>query len=78
MKVDVKCFAGLTGGETCTYQEATTYELDNGNNVNDLLDRVDLPSEDVSLVLVNGKKANADTALSEGDRVGFFPAVGGM
>ena len=78
MKVDVKCFAGLTGGETCNYHDATTYELENGNNVNDLLDRVDLPSEKVSFVMVNGKKANTETGLSEGDRVGFFPAVGGM
>lgn len=78
MKVNVKCFAGLTSGETCNYHEATTYEIDSGKNVNDLLSRVDLPSDNVSLVLVNGKKAHTDTALSEGDRVGFFPAVGGM
>lgn len=78
MKVDVKCFATLTKSESCNFENATAYEIEDGNNVKDLIDKTDLPADRVALTFVNGRKASVDTTLSDGDRVGFFPAVGGM
>ena len=78
MKVNVKCFASLSEKDSCNFKTETAYTIEPGNNVGDLIDRVDLPTEEVSLVFVNGRKRSTQTALSDGDRVGLFPAVGGM
>ena len=78
MKVDVKCFATLTESAGCNFENATAYEIEDGNNVKDLMDKTNLPADRVALTFVNGRKASVDTTLTDGDRVGFFPAVGGM
>ena len=78
MKVNVKCFANLSEAEGCNFENATAYDIEPGKRVEDLIDSADLSADDVSLVFVNGKKVAVDAALSEGDRVGLFPATGGM
>ena len=78
MKVNVKCFATLSEAEGCNFENATAYDIEPGKRVEDLIESADLRPDDVSLVFVNGKKVSADAALSDGDRVGLFPAVGGM
>ena len=78
MNVNVKCFANLAEGESCNFNAAMPFELKAGNSVNDLIETMNLPAEKVSLVFVNGKKVFFDAVLSDGDRVGLFPPVGGM
>lgn len=78
MKIAVKCFATLADGETCDYKGATEYEMADGARVDDLTRKLDIPEDQVKLVFVNGRMGRADTVLSEGDRVGLAPAVGGM
>jgi molybdopterin converting factor small subunit len=78
MKVDVKCFANLADKDTCSFDDATVYEIENGRSVRDLIDQVRLPADKVALTFVNGRQVTVDTALADGDRVGFFPATGGM
>lgn len=36
-----------------------------------------LPPGDIALVTINGRRAGWETPLREGDRVEFFPRVGG-
>ena len=74
MKVNVKCFASLANPETCDYKESTAYELEEGQTVEHLIKLSKLNSEDVAMVLVNGRAGGLDTVLSEGDRVGLTPA----
>lgn len=45
--------------------------------VKDLLKRFGVPEKSVKLIFVNGVHARSDRVLSEGDRVGVFPPVGG-
>ena len=78
MKVDVKCFATLVNGDTCDYRKPITYNIEDGQTVGDLADRVGVARADVKISFVNGRQAGHDTILSPGDRVGFVPAVGGM
>ena len=78
MNIDVKCFATLAEADSCDYRDTTTYEMQSGARVEDLADRLGLPKEKIEIVFVNGRKTNLDADLSEGDRVGLFPAVGGM
>ena len=78
MKVDLKCFAKLVNPDACDFKESTSYELDNGQTVEHLLEAAEISSEDVKFAFVNSRIVEFDTVLSEGDRVGLAPAVGGM
>jgi molybdopterin converting factor small subunit len=78
MKVDLKCFAKLVNPDTCNFKESTSYELDNGQTVEHLLEQAQIKRADVKIAFVNSRIADFETVLSEGDRVGLAPAVGGM
>ena len=78
MKVNLKCFSKLVNAETCDYKDSTPYELDEGQSVEDLVDRAGIAREDVKIAFVNSRKVELDTVLADGDQVGLAPAVGGM
>jgi sulfur carrier protein ThiS len=78
MKVTLKCFSTLVDSDSCDYKEGTTYELSEGQTLQDLVDRAGVASEDVKIAFVNSRKADFDTVLCNNDRVGLAPAVGGM
>ena len=78
MKVNVKCFATLADSDSCDFKGTTTYELDDGRTVDDLIRHAGFESGDVKIAFVNNRLVDMDTVLSDGDRVGLAPAVGGM
>lgn len=78
MKVDVRCFANLANRETCDYRKPSSYDLDDGQTVEILAHLAGIAPEAVKIIFVNGRKKGLHTVLSEGDRVGLVPAVGGM
>ena len=78
MKVRLKCFATLVDPDTCDYKKSTSYELDEGQTVQDLVQRAGIHGEDVKVAFVNSRKADLKTVLTDNDRVGLTPAVGGM
>jgi molybdopterin converting factor small subunit len=78
MKVELKCFSTLVNPDTCDYKKSTTYELDEGQTVQDLVQRAGIDGDDVKVAFVNNRKADLNTVLSDTDRVGLTPAVGGM
>ena len=78
MRVDLKCFAKLVNPGTCDFKESTSYELDQGQTVQHLLEQAEISREDIEIAFVNSRVVDLDTVLSEGDRVGLAPAVGGM
>ncbi|NNL75127.1 MAG: MoaD/ThiS family protein [Desulfobacterales bacterium] len=78
MKIDLKCFANLVDPGTCDFRESTGYTLKDGTTVKDLIREAGIDHKKVKVAFVNSNVVNLDTALSEGDRVGLVPAVGGM
>ncbi|NLI81720.1 MAG: MoaD/ThiS family protein [Deltaproteobacteria bacterium] len=78
MKISVKCFATMAEAHQCDYRQASPHELPNGATVKDLAKVLGIAPEEVKLVFVNGKGAELDTVLKEGDQVGLAPATGGM
>ena len=78
MKVDVYLYATLSRHlpENATGR-CVTLKLGDGSSVRDLLDRLEIPAQQVKLIFINGVHAQMETRLSEGDRVGIFPPVGG-
>ena len=78
MQVDLKCFAKLVNPGTCDFKESSSYELDQGQTVQHLLEQAEISREDIKIAFVNSRVVDLDTVLSEGDQVGLAPAVGGM
>ena len=63
MKVNLKCFSNLADSDTCDFRDSTEYELNDGQTVEALVERAGI---------------DKNTVLSEGDRIGLAPSVGGM
>jgi len=78
MKVNLKCFSALVNPDTCDYRDSTLYDLADGQTVGDLIHRAGIASDEVKIAFVNSRIVNFGTVLSDGDRVGLSPAVGGM
>jgi len=78
MKVSLRCFSSLANPNTCDFMDSTTYSLKDGQTVDDLVQRAGLDRQDVKIAFVNNQIVHFDKVLSDGDRVGLAPAVGGM
>lgn len=76
MQLTVKCFATLN-----KYQPSPdgAYELetDGQATLSHLVDALGMNPDDVTIMFINGRHANMDAPLADGDKVGLFPAVGG-
>jgi molybdopterin synthase sulfur carrier subunit len=57
--------------------EPLPLELETGTTIGQLLGRLGISPDSIQLVFVNGRMEKHSYSLSEGDRVAFFPPVGG-
>ena len=73
MDVEVRLFAGFRVGRF----KRRTLDLPQPTRLRDLVARLDIPEEKVSLRLINGRFSALDQPLAAGDVVSLFPAVGG-
>lgn len=78
MKIKLKCFSKLTDPEKCDYRESTSYDISEGQTVEDLLGQVGIDKKNVKVAFLNSKIASFNTVLSDGDQIGLAPPVGGM
>jgi len=78
MKVNLKCFAQLAKENVCDYKGSTPHELPEDSSVNDLINRLGLPREDIKVIFVNNTIVSADTVLRDGDNLALAPVTGGM
>ena len=79
MKIELNLYASLA---RCIPREAGApcnriWEVGEGTTILALLHRLQVPMDRVKLIFLNGLHAQGDEKLSEGDRVGVFPAVAG-
>lgn len=74
MHITVKCFATLSH---LTPEKGEYNALPEHATIQDLMQALNVPAEEVKIIFVNGCGAQADTILQDGDRVGLFPPVGG-
>jgi sulfur-carrier protein len=78
MQVRVKLFAALSryfGNAS----PGTPFEVEvsEGATLSDLVNRLQLPREEVKVFYLNGRARPIDWPLKPGDEVGIFPYVGG-
>lgn len=61
------------------YDAETGLSLDmpEGASVRELARHIQVPPEEIKIVMINGRQSEGTDTLRDGDRVALFPAVGG-
>jgi len=78
MKVNLKCFAELSEGDVCDFTGSDQYEISEGDTVENLLDRLGMPKEEIKIIFLNHKIVDFGAVLHDGDQLGLAPPVGAM
>jgi molybdopterin synthase sulfur carrier subunit len=52
-------------------------EIEPGETVGQLLDRLGVPRRETRILFVNGRAASLSDKLAGGEQIGVFPAIGG-
>ncbi|HOJ78042.1 MAG TPA: MoaD/ThiS family protein [Bacillota bacterium] len=73
MKVKVRLFATLREGRS----RESELEVPEATTVLDIINALNIPEEEVALLLINGRDGKLTSTLTEGDTVSLFPPVGG-
>ncbi|OPX96551.1 MAG: ThiS family protein [Syntrophorhabdus sp. PtaB.Bin006] len=73
MRVTVKLFATLRQERF----DIDTFDLAENTTVGDIVTKLGIPRNEVTLIFVNGRHADRTTRLADGDSVALFPPVGG-
>lgn len=73
MKITVKLFATLRDGR---FDEAELL-IAKGASVRVALETLSLGSDEAAIIFVNGRHADTETLLSDGDTLSIFPPIGG-
>ena len=73
MMIEVKLFATLRDGR----EKAYNFPADEYHTPAEILSSLNIPAEEVSLILVNGFHSRPDTPLKDSDMVSFFPPCAG-
>jgi molybdopterin synthase sulfur carrier subunit len=68
---------GLHSAHTQGDGRPVAVDLPEGSMVSALLQHLDIPAAEVSLIVVNGAHVQVDRTLRDGDRVKLFAPVGG-
>ncbi|MBT8333677.1 MAG: MoaD/ThiS family protein [Desulfobacterales bacterium] len=73
MEIELKCFATLR--QYCPGDGRL--EIAENTSVQEALETLSVPLEEVKLIFVNGVRKEPTAILEPGDRLGIFPPVGG-
>lgn len=73
MNIKVRLFATLRNGRG----KELDMQFTEGTAVQMVIEALSIPEDEVSILLVNGRNANIDQVLKDGDTVSIFPPVGG-
>lgn len=78
MFLEVRVFGGLEKMiPGASFGKPIEVEAAQGTTVGALLEMLKIPEDQVFTILVNGIQTAKDVLLKPGDRVAFFPPVGG-
>lgn len=78
MEVELRLYATLVKyAKKNKIPQFSTIELEEGMTLANFLKKFGILHEHVRIAMVNGKRAELDQVLQDGDRVGLFPPVGG-
>ncbi len=73
MEVNVKLFATLRDGRFKQEKASVNENM----QVKDVINQYNIPANEVKICLVNGRDAEFNQSLKNGDTLSLFPPVGG-
>lgn len=73
LKITVKLFANLRDGR----EKEQIMNFKEGTTPRDVIKYLEIPFEDVAIIMINGRRKEADVEILENDTVAIFPPVGG-
>ncbi len=71
--IEVRVFATLRQGR----EKVTLFSPEGISCAGDIIRKLDIPVEEVSILLINGFHQKPETPVKDGDVVALFPPVGG-
>ena len=71
--IEVRVFATLRQGR----DKVTMLPAENFSTAGDIIRHMEIPAEEVSILLINGFHKKPEDAVQAGDIVALFPPVGG-
>jgi sulfur-carrier protein len=74
LKIEIHLFASL---RPFAPPDASGYPVEAGTTIENLIDALNIPKNQILLIFVNGVKCGLQTVIKDGDRIGIFPPVGG-
>ncbi|HWR09785.1 MoaD/ThiS family protein [Sporomusa sp.] len=77
MVVEVRLYATLRRYAPSSPYGVITVDVPAGSSVLDLVKKIEINPTEIHLIMVNGIGCEFDQIVSNGDRVGLFPPVGG-
>lgn len=77
MEIEVKLVGRLKKYGQDKLNEENIIELEDNSNINDLIEKLEIPPEQNKVVLVNGRDVKKDYELSDGDRVSIYNLLAG-
>ena len=76
-KIEVRCYATLRDKlPKDAIDGVYTYETFH-SNIQGIVEELGLPTEELHLIMKNGSRVSLDEPVNNGDRIGFFPPIGG-
>lgn len=73
MKIEMRLFATLREGRG----KVILMEVPEESAVSVLIESLEIPYQEIAILLVNGRDASLERILNDGDAVSVFPPVGG-
>jgi len=73
MNIKLRLFATLREGRG----KEIVFEVPDNTKVIEVMDRYNIPREEVAILLVNGRDAAFEQMLKDWDTISVFPPVGG-
>ncbi|MBN4069780.1 MAG: molybdopterin synthase sulfur carrier subunit [Alkaliphilus sp.] len=73
MSIEVRLFATLREGR----DKKIYVDYEEGLNGNAIVEKLNIPKDEVAIFLVNGRDLALDKELKENDVISIFPPVGG-
>ena len=73
MKIEIRLFAAFRQGR----EKKQILELEDGTTITQILEILEIPKEEVAILLLNGFDGGLDRELNDSDVLSLFPPVGG-
>jgi hypothetical protein len=78
MIVQLKCFTTLASPDKCDYTDSTSYELAEGQTVENLINLSGINIDEVKIAIVNGRVVGFDAVLKNCDQIGLSPTISAL